>query len=259
MTHSASTIAQTEVDALLRQLQELRQQIAIARETIAPLETNLAEVYDEFQAVVGGLRRHSMRLQAEIATLRAQIDRFSHDRDDNTPEQDESNDKLLYVKEEKTADSASVDPEAVEKDMLLEHLFRVLDPMVNDEDGELLANLQGLCSDPTASLADVLEELPWGLVWTTRSLQENVADQHRRLTIWKQALKRQMENLTRATERLKKDQRYGLWQQREKGQDDWRTFLDRCIEQQQDQNDELQAELDSLREEWGRITSTIDR
>jgi hypothetical protein len=107
--------------------------------------------------------------------------------------------------------------------------------MVNHEDGELLANLQGLCSDPIASLADVLEELPWGLVWTTHSLQENIADQHRRLAIWEQALKRQMEKLNRATERLKKDQRYGLWQQ--------------------DQNYELQAELDSLREEWGRITS----
>jgi predicted nucleic acid-binding Zn-ribbon protein len=254
MTNSASTITQTEVDALLRQLQELRQQIAIARERIAPLEANLAEVDDEFQAVVGGLHRQSMRLQAEITTLRAQIDRFSHDQDD-TLEQDESNDKLLYVKEEETADSASVDPEAVEKDMLLEHLFRVLDPMVNDEDGELLANLQGLCNDPTASLADVLEELPWGLVWTTRSLQEKLANQHRRLTIWEQALKRQMENLNQATERLKKNQRYGLWQQREKGTDDWRTFLDQCIEQQQDQNYELQAELDSLREEWGRITS----
>ncbi|MEP0885180.1 hypothetical protein NDI49_26880 [Trichocoleus sp. ST-U3] len=255
MTNSASTITQTDVDALLRQLQQLRQQIAIARETIAPLEANLAEVYDEFQAVVGGLRRQSMRLQAEIATLRAQIDRFSHDQDE-TLEQDESDNKLLYVKEEETADSASLDPEAVEKDMLLEHLFRVLDPMVNDEDGELLANLQGLCSDSTASLADVLEELPWGLVWTTRSLQENIADQHCRLAIWEQALKRQMENLNRATERLKKDQRYGLWQQREKGTDYWRTFLNQCIEQQQDQNYELQAQLDSLREEWGRITST---
>lgn len=258
MTNSASTIAQTDVDRLLRQLQQLRQQIAIARETIAPLETNLAAVYDEFQAVVGELRRQSMRLQAEIATLRAQIDRFSHNQDD-TLEQDENDGKFLYVKEEETADSTSVDPEAVEKDMLLEHLFRVLDPMVNDEDGELLANLQGLCSDPSTSLADVLEELPWGLVWTTRSLQENVADQYRRLTIWKEALKRQMENLNRATEHLKKDRRYGLWQQREKGQDDWRTFLERCIEQQQDQNYELQAELDSLREEWGRITSTSNR
>ena len=26
--------------------------------------------------------------------------------------------------------------------------------------------------DPTASLADVLKELPWGLVWTTRSLYQ---------------------------------------------------------------------------------------
>jgi predicted nucleic acid-binding Zn-ribbon protein len=249
-----TTITQTEVDTLLGQLEELRQQIATARETLAPLEANLAEVYDEFQAVVGGLRRQSMHLQAEIATLRDQIDRFSHDQDE-TLEPDESKDKLLYVKDEAT-DAASVDPEVVEKDMLLEHLFRVLDPMVNDEDGELLANLQGLCSDPTASLADVLEELPWGLVWTTRSSQENIANQHRRLTIWEQALKQQMENLNRATERLQKDQRYGLWQQREKGTDYWRTFLNQCIEQQQDQNYELQAELDSLREEWGRITST---
>jgi hypothetical protein len=46
MTNSASTITQTEVDALLRQLQELRQQIAIARETIAPLEANA--VYGQF-------------------------------------------------------------------------------------------------------------------------------------------------------------------------------------------------------------------
>ncbi|MEQ8974156.1 MAG: hypothetical protein RIE73_27645 [Coleofasciculus sp. C1-SOL-03] len=258
MTDSASTITQTQVDALLGQLQELRQQIAIARETIAPLEANLVAVYDEFQAVVGGLRRQSMRLQTEIATLRTQIDRFTHDPDDSL-ESDEGNDQLFYVKEAETIDSDSVDPEAVDKDMLLEHLFRVLDPMVNDEDGELLANLQGLCSDPMASLADVLEELPWGFVWTKRSVEENLANQHRRLRIWEQALRRQLENLNRATERLQKDQRYGLWQQREKGEDDWRRFLDQCVEQQQDQNYELQAELDSLREEWGRITSTSNR
>jgi len=250
-----TTITQTDVDTVLRELQHLRQQIAIARETIAPLEANLAAVYDEFQAVVGGLRRQSMRLQTEIATLRTQIDRFTHDSDDSL-ESDEGND---YVQAEETIDSAPVDPEAVDKDMLLEHLFRVLDPMVNDEDGELLANLQGLCSDPMASLADVLEELPWGFVWTRRSVEENLANQHRRLRIWEQALRRQLENLNRATERLQKDQRYGLWQQREKGQDDWRRFLNQCIEQQQDQNYELQAELDNLREEWGRITSTSNR
>ncbi|MEQ8961523.1 MAG: hypothetical protein RLP02_26955 [Coleofasciculus sp. C2-GNP5-27] len=248
-----TTITQTDVDTVLRELQHLRQQIAIARETIAPLEANLAAVYDEFQAVVGGLRRQSMRLQTEIATLRTQIDRFTHDLDDSK-ESDEGNDQLFYAQAEETIDSASVDPEAVEKDMLLEHLFRVLDPMVNDEDGELLANLQGLCSDPTASLADVLEELPWGFVWTRCSVEENLANQHRRLRIWEQALRRQLETLNRATERLQKDQRYGLWQQREKGQDDWRRFLNQCIEQQQDQNYELQAELESLREEWGRIT-----
>jgi hypothetical protein len=76
------------------------------------------------------------------------------------------------------------------------------------------------------------------------------------LSIWQQALKRQLENLNRATERLQKDQRYALWQQRQKGADYWHNYLDRCMEQQQDQNYELQAELDRLREDWRRITNS---
>ncbi|NJM74020.1 MAG: hypothetical protein HC862_30165 [Scytonema sp. RU_4_4] len=256
MNNSASTseITQANVDAILTQLQQLRQQITAAREAIVPLEANLAQTYNEFQAVVGELRRQSMRLQAEIATLRTQIDRFINDEDD-TFNQDERNDNLLYVKQEETTDSTLQDPEAVEKDMLLEHIFRVLDPDINDEDAELLAHLQGVCSDSTTSLADVLEELPWGPVWTTCSLQENLAQQYRRLAIWEQALKRQSDNINQATERLQKDQRYGLWQQRQKGADYWHNFLNQCVEQQQDQNYELEAELNRLREEWARITS----
>lgn len=254
MTNSASTseITQGGIDNLLAQLQQLRSSIATARESIAPLEANLAEAFNEFQAVVGGLRRSSLRLQAEIATLRAQIERLTNIEDD-TQEQDERN-NFLYVNEEKTTES-SQDPEALEKDMLLQHIFRVLDPDVNDEDAELLANLQGLCSDPSASLADALEELRWGIVWTKRSSHESLTEQHSRLTIWEQALNRQLQNLHRATERLYQDQRYGLWQQRQKSQEHWHNFLNQCVEQQEDQNYELQAELNKLKDEWARITS----
>ncbi|MBD2205553.1 hypothetical protein H6G33_24740 [Calothrix sp. FACHB-1219] len=251
---STSAITQAELDKLLTQLQQLRSSITTARETIAPLETNLAAAYNEFQAVVGTLRRQSMRLQAEISSLRSQIQRFTQDEDD-TQQQDVVNDNFLY-KEEQTTESTQKDPEAIDKDMLLEHIFRLLDPDVNAEDAELLANLQGLCSDAAASLADVLEELPWGVVWTTRNSQENLTQQYQRLKVWEGALNRQLQNLKQATERLYKDSRYGLWQQQQKSQEHWHNFLNQCIEQQQDQNYELQAELDKLKEEWGRITST---
>ncbi|MEH2218250.1 MAG: hypothetical protein V7K72_14260 [Nostoc sp.] len=251
---STSAITQAELEKLLTQLQQLRSSITTAQETIAPLETNLAAAYNEFQAVVGTLRRQSMRLQAEIASLRSQIQRFTQDEDD-TQQQDVANDNFLY-KEEQTTEFSLKDPEAIDKDMLLEHIFRLLDPDVNAEDAELLANLQGLCSDAAASLADVLEELPWGVVWITRNSQENLTQQYQRLKIWENALNRQLQNLKQATERLYKDSRYGLWQQQQKSQEHWHNFLNQCIEQQQDQNYELQAELDKLKEEWGRITST---
>ncbi|MBR8835010.1 MAG: hypothetical protein DSM106950_13485 [Stigonema ocellatum SAG 48.90 = DSM 106950] len=252
---STSAITQAELDHLLTQLQQLRSSITTARETIAPLEANLAAAYNEFQAVVGALRRQSMRLQAEISSLRSQIQRFTQDEDD-TQQMDVGNDNFLY-KEEQTTESTQKDPEGIDKDILLEHIFRLLDPDVNAEDAELLANLQGLCSDATASLADVLEELPWGVVWTTRNSQENLTQQYQRLKIWEGALNRQLQNLNQATERLHQDKRYGLWQQHQKSQKHWHNFLNQCIEQQQDQNYELQAELDKLKEEWGRITLRV--
>jgi hypothetical protein len=256
MNNSPPTqISQSDVDDLLRQLQEMRSSITTARESIAPLEANLAETYNEFQAVVGVLRRQSMRLQAEITSLRIQIKRSTQD-EDNAPQEDIEDNDFTYDKEEVITEASFQDPEAVDKDMLLEHIFRILDPDIDDADAELVANIQGICTDPNASLADVLEKLPWGVVWTTCSLQETLKDQYYRLDIWQQALKRQLENLNRATELLQKDQRYALWQQRQKGADEWQNFLDGCLEQQQDQNYELQGELDRLREEWRQVTNS---
>ena len=251
---STSEITQGDIDNLLAQMQKLRQGITTARKSIAPLEENLAETYNEFQAVVGGLRRQSMRLQKEITSLRIQIKRFTQNEDDASQHEDIEDDS--FGKEEAATETSFQDPEAVDKDMLLEHMFRVLDPDIDEADGELVANIQGICIDPTASLADVLEKLPWGVVWTTCSLQETLKDQYYRLSIWQQALKRQLENLNGATERLQKEQRYAMQQQRQKGADEWQNFLDSCLEQQQDQNYELQGELDRLREEWRQVTNS---
>ena len=90
MSNPASTpeISQADVDSLLGQLRELYSLIAAIREEITPIEADLSRVYEEFQAVVGGLRRQSMRLQAEIVNLRVQIEHLIQEEDDAIEEND---------------------------------------------------------------------------------------------------------------------------------------------------------------------------
>lgn len=244
------TVTQQDIDTLLKQLKGLREQIMGARAEIDPLEANLKQSYDDFQVVVGAARRQSMRLQSEIANLRARIDSLRNDADDWIE---------LESHKEDTADIVSTfpaeqDSEAIEKDMLFEHLIRVLDPM---DDADLFASLQTLCQDPTVSLAEVLEQAPWALVWQARSIQETLLDQHRRLQRWEASLLRQLETLTRVEDRLRKDSRYGLWQQQQKGAEGWAQFLQQALENQEDQNQELETELETLRQEWEQLRSAL--
>lgn len=248
---STTTVTQTDIDTLLGQLKALREQIVAARDAIAPLETNLKQSYDEFQVVVGAARRQSMRLQSEIANLRARINSLHSEADDSIEidprQEDSANDRMSAVPVEK-------DPEAIEKDMLYEHLLRVLDPM---DDADLFASLQTLCQDTTISLAEVLEQAPWELVWQARAIQETLPEQYRRLQCWEASLARQLEMLDRVEDRLHKDPRYGLWQQQQKGTDPWQQFLQQAVEQQEDQNQSLQAELETLRQEWEQLRSAL--
>ena len=243
-------LQQATIDTLLAQLKDLRQQIAAAKTVIAPLENDLSQVYLEFQAAVGGLRRQTARFQSEIDTLREQIDSFGQDLEDDASFGDDA-----FPAFDLSSDlDVEADSEAVEKDVLLEHLFQLLDPMTNEDDSELVATLQGLCQDPLVSLADVLQTLPWGAVWTQRGRQEALADQHRRLTGWAKALVQQLEVLQKRAEGLQQDPRQGLLQQFTKGPEVWQAFLAQYAEQQRDQNAELRAELENLRQEWTRMT-----
>lgn len=253
MTDPALTkpITQQDIDTLLDQLKDLREQITAARASIAPLEANLKTSYDEFQVVVGAARRQSMRLQAEIANLRARINSLNDDAD----EQIELDQGREDSGSNKTSTSqAEKDPEAIEKDMLFEHLLRVLDPM---DDADLFASLQTLCQDPTVTLAEVLEQSPWELVWQVKAVQESPADQYHRLERWTASLTRQLETLNRVEDRLRKDPRYGLWQQQQQGTEVWQQFLQQAMEQQEDQNHALQIELETLRQEWEQLRGAL--
>ncbi|WP_204150608.1 hypothetical protein [Leptolyngbya sp. CCY15150] len=253
MTDSTSTqtITQQDIDILLERLKALRAEIQTARKAISPLEENLKLAFEAFQIVVGGARRHCRRLQAEIGNLRTRIHSLNGQDDDlldfDLIEEDTRDDVLETTQVEK-------DPEAVEKDILYEHLLNVLDSI---DDADLFANLQTLCQDPTVSLAEVLEQSPWELVWQARPVQESLLDQHRRLQRWEASLLRQVETLTRVEDRLRNDSRYGLWQQQQKGAEVWEQFLQQALEQQEDQNQELEAELETLRQEWEQLRSAL--
>jgi predicted nucleic acid-binding Zn-ribbon protein len=244
------TVIQQDIDTLLKQLKDLREQITRVRAEIAPLEANLKQSYDDFQVVVGAVRRQSMRLQSEIANLRARINSLRDDTDDEIELESRNED----IADRNSTVQAEKDPEAVEKDMLFEHLLRILDPM---DDADLFANLQTLCQDPTVSLAEVLEQSPWALVWQVRAIQETLVDQYHRLHGWETSLTRQLETLNRVEDRLRKDPRYGLWQQQQKGTEVWQQFLQQAVEQQEDQNHELQNELETLRQEWEQLRGAL--
>lgn len=242
-----SVINQTDVDALLSRLQQVLQQINDARLAVAPLEASLAIIYNDYQTAVGRLYRETNRLQIEIEMLCARIDGIDKDTPlPSTPD----------INEMRSEPQGRADPEAVEKDILLEHLFRVLDPMVNSEDAEFLANLQGLCNNPTTQLVDALEKIPWGIVWTTKGSQEDLVAQYRRLGVWELALERLLNHLEGEKERIRKDSRYGLWEQYQGGPVAWQQFLQHTAQQQQEYIVELTAKLRSLQDEWARIVNT---
>jgi hypothetical protein len=137
----------------------------------------------------------------------------------------------------------ATDPEALDKDQLLEHVVRVLDTMTDPESRDLLATLHGLCTAEGARLADALEAIPWGPVWERRNREESLEDQYQRLTTWEHALLRQREELRAAERNRSQDARFGLWQRREQGPEAWQQFLREARRQLEDEVAALEAEL----------------
>lgn len=237
----APQAASDQVEVTLVRLHALAEQIRAVRAALAPLEAGLAAARREFDERVGPLRREGWRIENEIEALKAPapqaefIPMFDADRAQSLPAP-------------AVAAAGAGGRDAIEKDVLLEHLVRVLDPEIDEDASMLLARLQGLCNDPATGLADVLEELPWGQAWTARQRNEAVQAQHRRLAVWQAALDRQLATLTHSQERLvDHDPGYRLYQQRQRGPASWEAYLNQAAQRQRERNRELQAELDDLR------------
>jgi hypothetical protein len=238
---TGSTATQRDIEDLLNRLQILGERIKAARAALAPLEKELAAAKREFDERVGPLHREKLRLEYQIRTLEARPETMPAD-------------GIMAIGSDPVIEPAPEiavarirDPEAVDKDILLEHLMRVLDPELDPQASELLATVQGLANNPVTRLADLLEEMPWGSAWTGQAPAENLASQHRRLLTWERALSRQLEALQQSQERLREaDPRYRLYAERQLGPELWNAYLDRAAERQREQNLELSAVVEEL-------------
>ena len=238
MTDTPERVTQGQVNILLERLQQLHQRIHVIQQEIAPIESNLARVYKEYQAAIGHLQREHYQLQTKIALLQEIFDGSNQDQGSTTHSQEaEGTIDLTSVQ------SQSHNNDDIAKDMLHEHLYMVLDT----EDDELLAHLQALCSDPTTKLVDVLEKIPWGAVWINRTTpMETLVQQYQRLITWEQALQAHLHLFERIRGRSQLDRRYGLWLQYQKGQQEWNQFLQGVTARMQEYNAELKLELQHL-------------
>lgn len=251
-----AAVTEADVGALLQRLKVLRQQVAEARAALAPMEANLALAAREYQDEIRPLRREAARVQAQIYDLQDRIRRAEDVRthlSSNQPVEDEA----IEMRDAEASPIATpvqpAGPDTVEKDKLLEHVYRVLDPMINPADAELVGQLQGLCTDNLTRLADVLEQIQWGPIWEEKSSKEALASQYHRLRTWESALVEQLALLNRGAERLRADRRYGLWLQREKGPEAWQGFLEQAAVSFRSDIADLQMQLEVLQKQWKQL------
>ncbi len=239
---------QGDIDVLLADIRDSRARIHQRREVMAPLEAELALAYDAYLVKLGPERRITLRLQAEIAALRAAV---ASGPTTVEPEQagGQAQDAEPLIRETlEPEESREVDREALAKDQLLEHVFRVLDPDIDERDAALFITLQERCRDPRTGLGDLLVNIPWGAVWEERTPKEDLTAQFQRLTTWSEALADQLAELDRAEAALHRDRRYPLLKRRRQGEEAWQAFLDDALARQQAHNRELRNTCDVLRE-----------
>lgn len=232
-----------EVAALLGELRQIADEIRRTRDELAPLEAGLSAAAREYRNTVAPLEREARRLRAELEAITAPP------APDPVPVPAGGGDDgrgAAADRDQAAAPASPPDPEAVEKSMLLEHLYRVLDGM-EAKGGDVVAEVQGLVQDPQATLADALEQVPWGPAWTDRSAVESVSEQVARLRTWRDALVRKRDDLRAAASRLASDSRYPLWRRREAGEETWRAFLAEAADQLRRDNDETAALIAELR------------
>ena len=216
------------IDAVLARLGNLKAQVHAARETLKPLEDGLEQAKREYQDHTGPLLRQINKLRAEVAELDDQIRALEGKEE---PIEKVNSDPIIDPNGGNTGKTTSTEakeekaPVDLEKDELLELARRLLDPDVNPEDANLIGEIDGMVSNPAVTLADILERLPWGVVWEQAAVTEDLPARYRRLSAWERALANQLTSLKRGEERLRRDSRYPLWQWRQQGLAAWQTYL----------------------------------
>jgi hypothetical protein len=251
--NTQSSITQENIAALLVRLQELQKQVALVRDQIDPLEAKLTSVQKEFSTALNVTLQKIQLQKADIRHLRDQME--SQNRN-NFPPTHIGNRRVdptkLVSPGRNAAKRRGLDEEV--KNELSEHVVLILD----DKQEELQAHINSLCSNPLLKLADVLEQVPWGAIWTTKNVAEALQDQYRRLASWEKALAERLEGLRHTFFQLQRDRRYMLWQEYQKGPIAWRDYLESLRQQYQAESEELAAELQGLYTNWAGLEKNYE-
>jgi DNA anti-recombination protein RmuC len=234
-------VDQADIDAVLARLSDLKAQVKATREMLKPLEEGLEQAKREYQDRVGPLLRQINKLRAEVAELDDQIRVLEDAEETPEPTGPGPDNGMNHGFGDTTAQAASAAPKDgsspidLEKDQLLELARRLLDPDANPSDASLIGEIDGMVSNPAVTLADILERLPWGVVWVQAAVTEDLAVQFRRLSGWERALANQLASLKRGEERLRRDSRYPLWQRQQQSAAAWQAYLADVERQLQDE------------------------
>src|SRR5262245_48604217 len=127
-TTMTESVNEAEIGKLLERLARLREQLAVARAMLVPLEEGLNTAYREYQNELRPLRRRIASLQEEINELRHKIETAEMLSDSFGDFGDLISPTTPGLPRQSSIKDALADTEAREKDELLQHLYWVLDP-----------------------------------------------------------------------------------------------------------------------------------
>lgn len=248
---------QAKINLLLEKLKISLDKIGELRTLANDLENDLTEVQHDYELKLGSLNIEATQLERLIIILRASLARKPvsvRESEQISPppvpppeliEDDSSEPKPLPPPEK--------DPRASRKRALADH---VMSFVPNDEMETVLQVVNAILDDEQRDVGDMLELIPWGVIWTARAeAWETPEMQFDRLQGWNQELQARLTYWEGQIQRLKKDERDGLLQEmRVRSHSDWLAYLEGLASKQAEQNKEMRQEIVFLQQQIAKRT-----
>jgi hypothetical protein len=246
-------VTAAQVAALLAALKALVDEIVPLREQVRTLTADLAQVQCDYDAKLKELGEKTAELEVRRDALRVRLDPRRKPPPPRHP-------PLPEVKPPQAVDTSTVrlgqppplppppDPRQRLKAALRDHIYSFL----GDSQPAVMEAFNAMVRDGQLDMADMLETLPWGPIWTERAdWGETLEGHYDRLEGWQEALAVRVVYWQQELHRLEADDRYALLlERRARSNDAWQAYLDGMARDQAARNRYLQDEIDVLENAW---------